>query len=909
MCNLLRFTGKFFLFFQFFLFCELFLYLPVNQAEVNLDGTLGPQMALSGPDFQINAEYGRIINNHNLFHSFGKFNIDTGQSATFTGPAAIQNIIGRITGGTLSSIDGLITAEPSANLYLMNPSGFLFGPNARLDVNGSFHVSTSDYISLGNSGIFYADPAKTSLLTVDPPAAFGFLTSTPAEISANNSFLQVPEGETVSIIGGDITFTGTPVTPEDILYMPGVLTAPAGRIHLVSVASPGEVGSAGIDFGIDSFSQLGNITLSEGAKLNVMANDYTTQGAGSIVIRGGRILFKDGGMDIYGNPGGVADIRGDSLHLDNFYIFSASYGENNHPGTGCRIEVENDFLMTHAALIDTQTGPLDPYASSISGNGGDISITAANVQLGDEKIDEDSFTSIGFYGYISSASDGSGKSGNIDIATGNAVLQNGFMIASQTFAEGDTGDIVLHSTGTLRISDAANIGVLAFGSGKGGDIDVSAPDIFISAANRSALTEIYAETGIYAQTDYYSDGGTIKVTADNLHIIDGGRISTVLYGSGKGADLKINTSNLMVSGFAADSDLYYLSSIDGRVFGDYATGLGGNIEITSDQLSLSNGGAIRTGLDYSAPGQAGNIIINTGAIDFTSRGRIYADSFLGAGNSGDIAINARTMTITGAGNLPPPDPFDFDFTGLSTSTMDGRGGNINVNLSGDLSVAEKGEISAESQGTGIGGSIAIAGRNLNLTKGGRISSAGFGTGNAGSVSVAADETLLMRKSAITTEAMHADGGDIFITVPYMVRLDDSRITASVGGGIQTIGGNISIDPRYVLVKNSRITANAFEGKGGNIAIVSDLFLADPGSIIDASSSLGIDGQVDIRSPITNVSGLVSPLSKDFKSVVALLREPCLARVQKGEYSSFMIKGRDSIPTGPERFLSSPLPSQ
>ena len=167
----------------------------------------------------------------------------------------------------------------------------------------------------------------------------------------------------------------------------------------------------------------------------------------------------------------------------------------------------------------------------------------------------------------------------------------------------------------------------------------------------------------------------------------------------------------------------------------------------------------------------------------------------------------------------------------------------------------------------------------------------------------------MDNSILSTNARQADGGNIKVYADYMVYLLGSEITASVGGGKETTGGNVSIDPRYVILKNSIITANAFEGKGGNIEIVSDLFLADPDSIIDASSSLGIDGQVEIRSPITHVSGLVSPLSKDFKNVVVLLREPCLARIQKGEYSSFMIKGRDSIPTGPERFLSSPLPSQ
>jgi filamentous hemagglutinin family protein len=877
----------------------------VALAEVTFDGSLGS----SGSALPGGASTYLILDTNgaragsNLFHSFGKFNIGAGEIATFSGAADIGNIIARVTGGA-SSIDGTIRSIiDGANLYLLNPSGVMFGPDASLDISGSFHVSTADYLRFDNGETLHSHPTSNDVLSVAKPESFGFLSPSPTGISGNNSFLQVPEGKVLSIIGGDITFTGTPGTPDDILYMPSVLTAPAGRINIISVASLGEVNLAASDLGIASFSRLGNITFSEGAKVSVMGNDPTTQNAGSIVIRGGQLLFKDGGMDVYGNPGGTVDIRGGALHLDNYYVFAATYGETNHAGTACRIDLTDDLWMTHAALIDTQTNPVDPDVSSISGNGGDISIKAANIKLGDDQIDAGSFTSIGFYGYIASTSTGTGKTGNIDITTGNAVIQNGFFVETQTFGDGGTGDVSLRATGRLRILDAANIGILAYGNGKGGNIDISAPDIFISAANRSLVSDITAETGIYALTGYSSDGGTINVNTGNLQLLDGGRINTVLYGWGHGADLEIKASDITVNGFVAGDDTYYLSSIDGRVFGADATGLGGNINITTDNLSLTNGGAIRTGLDEGAPGQAGNIILNAGVIGIASRGRIYADSLLGTGNSGDIAIKAQTMTITGARDVPLPEPLDFDFTGLSTATTDGRGGDITVNLTGDLTLSETGAVRAESQDAGEGGSIAISARKLTLFDAGEISSAGYGTGNAGNFSVAAKDTLLLRDSAITTEAMHADGGDIFIAAPYMVRLDGSKITASVGGGPQTTGGNILIDPRFVLLKNSQIIANAYEGTGGNIRIVAGTFLSDPQSLVDASSDLGISGTVDIQASITNVSGLVSSLSTDFVSATDLLRERCIARIRDGgKYSSFVVGGRDGLPVEPGNLL-------
>jgi len=157
--------------------------LTASQAQITLDGTWGPMGPLAGPDYTIDAKVGHLHGN-NLFHSFGQFNVHTTESATFTGPATIENVIGRVTGGQQSLIDGQIRSEmPRADLYLLNPSGVLFGPNATLGVPGSFHVSTADYIKLGETGRFDATTPSNSVLTSAPPSAFGFLGPNPAAIA------------------------------------------------------------------------------------------------------------------------------------------------------------------------------------------------------------------------------------------------------------------------------------------------------------------------------------------------------------------------------------------------------------------------------------------------------------------------------------------------------------------------------------------------------------------------------------------------------------------------------------------------------------------------------------------------------------------------------------------------------
>jgi filamentous hemagglutinin family protein len=100
--------------------------LAVGQTQVTLDGSLGPQGPLAGPNYRIGAELGQIRGG-NLFHSFGQFNVRTGERATFTGPTGIANVVSRVTGGQQSLINGLLRSEiAGANLFLLNSSGVMF---------------------------------------------------------------------------------------------------------------------------------------------------------------------------------------------------------------------------------------------------------------------------------------------------------------------------------------------------------------------------------------------------------------------------------------------------------------------------------------------------------------------------------------------------------------------------------------------------------------------------------------------------------------------------------------------------------------------------------------------------------------------------------------------------------------
>ena len=164
----------------------------IVQAQIVTDGTLGKAATLSGPNFQISSELGKSVG-ANLFHSFSEFSLQKGEAAVFTGPENIGNILGRVTGGKTSNIDGLIQSEiAGANLYLLNPSGFLFGKNAEINVDGAFSVHASEKLNLEGEGVFDALNPDQSVFFSSSPESFGFLEGNPVgEIKLDATKLKI----------------------------------------------------------------------------------------------------------------------------------------------------------------------------------------------------------------------------------------------------------------------------------------------------------------------------------------------------------------------------------------------------------------------------------------------------------------------------------------------------------------------------------------------------------------------------------------------------------------------------------------------------------------------------------------------------------------------------------------------
>ncbi len=157
----------------------------------------------------------------NLFQSFQRFGLDQNQTANFLASPGIQNILGRVVGGNASVINGLIQVSGSnANLFLMNPAGMVFGPNASLNVPAAFTATTANGINFGGNWFNAIDANDYATLTGNP-STFAFLSTQPAAI-INAGNLAVRQGQALTLLGGTIVSTGQ-------------LAAPGGQITVAAV--------------------------------------------------------------------------------------------------------------------------------------------------------------------------------------------------------------------------------------------------------------------------------------------------------------------------------------------------------------------------------------------------------------------------------------------------------------------------------------------------------------------------------------------------------------------------------------------------------------------------------------------------------------------------------------------------
>ncbi|MCP4702532.1 MAG: CHAT domain-containing protein [Gammaproteobacteria bacterium] len=817
---------------------------PAVFAEIELDGSLGPGKNLAGPLFVIEDRFGRQ-EGANLFHSFLRFGLAEEEIAVFTGPEQIENIISRVTGGEASFIDGILASLiPDADLYFINPSGVMFGPNARLGLEGSLHVSTADVLYLGQSGRFDATRTELSSLTVDAPHAFGFLSESPAGISKEKSLLNVLPGKTISFIGGDLSLRDGRVNIED-RTINSFIGSLDGRVNLVSVASPGKVPIDPEGMSDTAFSRLGSIyitdsTDSSATRMRSIANvDVSGEGGGKVYIRGGRILLENG-----------------AVYADTW---------SGKDGQGITVKAEEELTLSGAgARITTEIHDDQEVFSETAGTGGDIRITAPRIYIRDGA-------------QIAGSTRTAGSAGDITLNAGERIEISGHV-------SGPFG-----AEGAERTVNSAILSNTFSGAGKGGNITLATP--VLTLYDRG---EIRTET----RRSSSGDAGNISLQADSLHLKNGGQIKAVSgerhieADAGRGGSVQIIAGKNIVIEGQADED-----NPSGLFSNTFTSSPGGDIRISAPVAEIRDNGTIQAGTQGN--GNGGEIILNVETLHVREGGFITTDTKTGNGSAGNIRINAVKSLAVAESNL-------LTQANISSTTFgNGDAGEIKISA-GDLTLHQGGRVRgmASLESAGQGGSIEINAAHVRMSGESDISAQSAGTGYAGDVRMTAEGSLHMDNAFITTQAAQAGGGNIHIEVPERMHLRKSEITARAEGSEREHGGgNVTIkNQEFIILDKSRILAGAAAGDGGNINISAAQFVRSATSILNASSELGIDGKVQVNAPDVDISGTLA-LPADLLDTRALLDKLCGER-QVRKLSRFLVTRYAGSPPVPEDWQAS-----
>ncbi|TAG92457.1 MAG: filamentous hemagglutinin N-terminal domain-containing protein [Oscillatoriales cyanobacterium] len=870
-------------------------------AQIIPDSSLGNESSRAVSDTINNLPIDRIeggaTRGSNLFHSFREFNIGEGRGAYFVNPNGISNIFTRVTGSNQSNILGTLGVQGNANFFLINPKGIVFGPNARLDLRGSFLGSTADSIVFNNGFEFSStNPQAAPLLTVNIPLGLRFRDNPgtivnrsiataqinqpklPLETPITNQVgLAVDPNQTLALIGGSVQLPS------------GNLTASGGQIVIGSIANSGLVNFAqtplGLTFNYNNIQNFGNIELSAGSVIN-------TSGVG----------------------GGKVDIRGGNVTLSNSRIYGLTLG--NIDSRGIDITAQNVQIKDGSQISTFTLG---------GGAGGNINIRAS---------DSVEMSGLGVEGYqqlvikylVSGTVDpfdpqfvffngtsGAGYGGSITIDTPSLLMRNGVVGSGITLGAGSGGNLNIRANTFEMLGSGINNATAKDSTGPGGSINLD-------------LQQLIMRDGSLLGSTSYSDGrsGNINVkAAESVELSNTGPstavstgISTLSIGAnGQAGDINVDTKRLSLS----DGSAFTLGTgvLVGRFLFSQKGGPAGNLTVrASESVEISGISQLLTSGNQNASAfisatlsssRGGNIRVDTPSLTVRDGG-IVSTSSLGVGNVGDITINTDRIEVVGSANK-----------GLFVSEIDASVGKVFGN---------------NADATANAGSVNLNTRQLSIRDGATVTVLARGTGRAGNINVVADAIALDNKGRIDGTTVSGTGANINLQAQSIQLRRGSRITTDAG---TSEGGNINLRSDILVAlprENSDITANARSAGGGRVnvnvpnvfgfravgreEVRSSLGLTDaqfaqlqvsPTSLISTSDIAAISqtggpalqGTVTFSSSGVNpAQGLVELPQNVVNPAQLIVANPCIQAAE----NAFTVTGKGGVPPSPNDSLSS-----
>ncbi|MBE8998856.1 S-layer family protein [Nostoc sp. LEGE 12447] len=685
----------------------MFLWCASVSAQLTPDGTLNTAVSQSGNNFTIT---NGSAANSNLFHSFQQFSVPTGGSATFdlVNTPNISTIFSRVTGGNISNIDGLIQTINGNNpvsLFLINPSGIIFGANAQLNIGGSFIGSTASSIKFADGAEFSVINSESApLLSINVPIGLQ-LGNNPAPINIqgtghtlrnvsglallppiqtpNSTKLRVQPGNTLALVGGDIHLNGANLIAE------------RGRVELGSVSGKALVNliptAQGYTLGYGNVQSFGDIQLAQRSLL-----DISGVNAGSVQIQGRQIQFTDGSL-----------------------VLAQNFG--NLPGGDIRLQATEAVDLIGKTTDGTIQSGVRSNAFGM-GASGNISVITPN------------FTIKSGAG-LNSTTFGKAPSGNIYIDA-TAIELSGFSpnnpadvttVNTTTLGTGNAGDVFVNSN-SLLVSSGASLSSATFGSGSSGKVTIRNTNTTVMGESPSGLY-----SNISSTTFATGSAKTLTLNTAKLQILDGGAVATTSFFAGNGGDLSINATEAIAingQGRATNSSINASTirpdALLRKRFGlpDILTANAGTLSITTPNLTLTNGGTVS--VTSQGSGNGGNINISADAIQLKNQGFIQAQTE--SGNGGNIKLSAKnllllqdnsqiTSTAGGSGNggninINAPIIVGLKNSDIIANAVRGRGGNIQITTQGIFGLKFRPQLTPESDITassqfGVSGTVQV----------------------------------------------------------------------------------------------------------------------------------------------------------------------------------------------------------